>query len=79
VQVPWPAYDASNGETYVAVGDLDGDGAAEIVAGLGAGGLGHILIIEDLNNGLAPIAWRRTGSTSRPRVPGNRTAPSWAL
>ena len=35
IQVPWAAYDDANGETFPAVGDLDGDGLAEIVIGLG--------------------------------------------
>ena len=34
IQVQWSAYNAANGEVWPAVGDLDGDGRAEIVAGL---------------------------------------------
>lgn len=42
VQVNAPGYNAYNGETRPAVGDLDGDGKAEIVVGLGKGGWGAL-------------------------------------
>jgi hypothetical protein len=35
LQVAWPAYNAANGATYPAAGDLDEDGLAELVIGLG--------------------------------------------
>ncbi len=35
LRVPWAAYNAANGSTRPACGDLDGDGEAEIVVGLG--------------------------------------------
>ena len=38
VRVPATAYNARNGETFPACGDVDGDGVAEMVIGLGAGG-----------------------------------------
>ena len=54
-RVPDSAYDAANGEVRPACGDLDGDGRAEVVAGLGAGGAGWVHRFEDLVGGLA---WR---------------------
>ena len=60
MQVPWAGYNAANGETFVAAGDLDGDGADEIVAGLGRGGWGYVHIFDDANSGYAGLAWRRT-------------------
>jgi hypothetical protein len=59
VQVPWTAYNSANGETYPAVGDLDGDGRAEIVVGLGSGSSGAYLILDDALGGYRPIAWRQ--------------------
>lgn len=59
IQVPWAAYNAGNGEVWPAVGDLDGDGRAEIVAGLGSGGAGWYAIFDDAAGGFAHLAWRR--------------------
>lgn len=36
LRVPWAAYDQADGSTRPACGDLDGDGEAEIVVGLGS-------------------------------------------
>jgi hypothetical protein len=50
------AYDPMfTGDVTVAVGDLTGDGAAEIVTGAGAGGGPHVRVV-DLAGGLAEVA-----------------------
>jgi hypothetical protein len=59
IQVPWPAYNAANGEVFPAIGDLDGDGRAEIVLGLGEGGQGWYLVLDDATTGFAPLGWRQ--------------------
>ena len=42
--IPWPGYNGYNGETRPAVGDLNGDGKAEVVVGLGRGGQGWVYV-----------------------------------
>jgi hypothetical protein len=60
LRVPWQAYiDANGGETYPAVGDLDGDGRGEIVLGLGTGGQGWYAIFDDAKQGFSFMAWRQ--------------------
>lgn len=60
VQVPWPTYNAANGEVWPAIGDIDNDGKAELVGGLGTGGAGWFIIFDDASAGFAPVAWRQT-------------------
>ncbi len=57
------AYNASQGETRPAVGDLDGDGLDEIALGLGSGGGSRLLVLDDQAAGLAPIGpgWVQSG------------------
>ncbi|EXJ15130.1 FG-GAP-like repeat-containing protein [Imhoffiella purpurea] len=55
--VSWPEYNAANGETYPAIGDIDGDGRDEIVIGLGTGGMGMIEIFGYANGALASLGW----------------------
>jgi hypothetical protein len=59
LQVNWSAYNGGNGATFPAAGDVDGDGRAEIVAGLGMGGGGWLEVFEDANAGYAHAAWLR--------------------
>jgi hypothetical protein len=56
VQGGWPQYDALNGETFPACGDLDGDGRDEIVVGLGDQGQGYMQVLDDRQAGFAPMA-----------------------
>jgi len=57
IQVDWPAYNSSNGETHPACGDLDEDGRDETVIGLGTGGDGWLEVINDMGAGFAHLAW----------------------
>ena len=56
IQVNWPAYNAANGETWPACGDIDGDGRDEIVLGLGDGGGGWVRVFDHAATGYAPMA-----------------------
>jgi hypothetical protein len=60
IRVGWPSYNAANGETFPAAGDLDGDGSAELVIGLGAGGQGFAELKEDALEGFGNGGWYRT-------------------
>jgi hypothetical protein len=59
IQVPWAPYATSNGEVFPAVGDLDGDSRKEIVLGLGGGGQGWFLILDDYDTGFKHLAWKQ--------------------
>jgi hypothetical protein len=59
IQVDWAAYNNANGATYPAVGDLNGDGRAEIVAGLGTGGGGWFQVFGSANTGYERSRWGR--------------------
>jgi hypothetical protein len=56
LQLSWPAYNAVTGEVRPAIGDLDGDGRAELVLGLGPGGAGWVQVLDDALNGFAPLS-----------------------
>jgi hypothetical protein len=53
IRVAWNAYNSSNGETFPACGDLDGDGRDEIAVGLGNGGGGWVQLFDDATEGFA--------------------------
>jgi hypothetical protein len=55
IQINWAAYNAANGETWPACGDIDGDGRDEIVVGLGNGGGGWARLFDDATTGFAPV------------------------
>lgn len=56
-RVGWKEYNATNGETYPAIGDLNGDGQGEIVIGLGSGGNGMLQVFRYADAGLMPLGW----------------------
>jgi len=63
VQVEWSSYNAANGETRPAVGDLDSDGRDEIAVGLGKGGGSYVTVYDDASTGfhLFSPGWVRSG------------------
>ncbi|MGH9309642.1 MAG: FG-GAP-like repeat-containing protein, partial [Vicinamibacterales bacterium] len=58
-RIDWPAYAAANGATFPAIGDVDGDGRGEIVAGLGTGSQGWFQVMDDATTGFAHMTWDR--------------------
>ncbi|MBK5970789.1 MULTISPECIES: FG-GAP-like repeat-containing protein [Thiorhodovibrio] len=65
-KIDWVDYNSQNGETLPAVGDIDGDGRAEIIVGLGAGGGGMMQVFsyqeDDQGNGtLVSSGWTEVG------------------
>ena len=64
VRVPWGNYNTSNGETFPACGDLDGDKKDEIVIGLGNGGKGWVLVLEDADAGYSVKRWLQVNWSS---------------
>ena len=57
IQLPWPAYNQSNGETRPATGDMDGDGWKDLIVGLGSGGNGWLEVRQDSRNNYAHKTW----------------------
>jgi hypothetical protein len=56
-QIDWPEYNALNGETWPACGDIDGDGVDEILIGLGIGGVGRVEIFKVRKGKAVHVAW----------------------
>ncbi|MGC1439115.1 MAG: hypothetical protein WA888_00745, partial [Burkholderiaceae bacterium] len=70
INIGWGGYSTANGETHPAVGNLDGDGAEEVVLGTGAGGGRYLRLMGDAADGFTPGAWVLAGDTGS-IAPGN--------
>ena len=75
LRINWQNYNECEGTVYPAVGDLDGDGKAEIVAGLGSlcspyNGGGFMQIFDDATQGFASQGWLRLQWPAYNQSPG---------
>jgi hypothetical protein len=59
--IGWPEYNALNGESWPACGDIDADGSDEIFIGLGDGGAGKIEVFDFVGSKLRHRTWITTG------------------
>ncbi len=59
--VGWTDYNAADGQTRPALGDVDGDGKDEIVVGYGGAGNGWVRVFDDAAAGYASLRWIRAG------------------
>jgi hypothetical protein len=60
-QIDWNDYNSINGESWPACGDIDGDGADEILIGMGAGGNGRIEVFKFKNGQAVHALWIKVG------------------
>jgi uncharacterized membrane protein YeiH len=60
-EVEWSDYNKINGETRPACGDIDGDGIAEIIIGLGPGGEGRMEVFKLVDHQLKHFRWLQAG------------------
>jgi hypothetical protein len=60
-RVPWPVYNTTNGATYPAAGDFDGDNKDELFIGLGTYPTngGYVEIKDDNSTGFTHLGWPR--------------------
>ena len=56
-QIEWADYNAVNGETWPACGDIDGDRKDEVIIGLGLGGHGRIEVFDYTSGELVHKEW----------------------
>jgi hypothetical protein len=56
-RVAWSSYNSANGESWPSCGDVDGDGADEIVMGLGSGGSGWVEVFDYALGSVTHKAW----------------------
>lgn len=66
MRLPWAAYDAALGESHPAMGDTNGDGRADLVAGLGAypSSGGWLASFTSTGSALVPSRWVRVPWTA---------------
>ncbi|MGH9309326.1 MAG: fibronectin type III domain-containing protein [Vicinamibacterales bacterium] len=64
IRIDWDAYASANGATYPAAGDIDADGRAEIVIGLGSGSGGSFEVLDDADASFAHLRWERASWTA---------------
>jgi hypothetical protein len=69
----WATQAGRSGETHPAVGDIDGDGLAEIVVGFGDGAFGKVQLIDDVQAGWKPVARAPEGFLQVPWPEYNNT------
>ncbi len=60
-RIEWTDYNSENGESWPACGDIDGDGRAEILIGLGAGGNGLTEIFKFRDGKAVHEKWVQVG------------------